>query len=68
MALLHCACGIDVHAHVVPEAFPAYLGSTRPTPWPSTQPAPDVGGLCHRHVMVGGKHYRTVSEIGRAHV
>lgn len=62
MALLRCACGVDVHAHVVPEAFPAYLGSTRPTPWPSTQPAPDAGGLCHRHVMVGGKHYRTVSE------
>ena len=62
MALLHCACGIDVHAHLVPEAFPAYLGSTRPSPWPSTAAAPDAGGLCHRPVLVGGKHYRTVSE------
>ena len=62
MALLHCACGIDVHAHVVPEAFPAYLGRSRQLPWPSTAPAPDAGGLCHRHVLVGGKHYRTVSE------
>ena len=60
MALLHCACGIDVHAHVVPEAFPAYLGRSRQLPWPSTAPAPDAGGLCHRHVLVGGKHYRTV--------
>ncbi len=62
MALLHCACGIDVHAHLVPEAFPAYLGRTPSLPWPSTAPAPDADGLCHRHVLVGGKHYRTVSE------
>lgn len=62
MALLHCACGIDVHAHVVPEAFPAYLGRTLHLPWPSTAPAPDGDGLCHRHVLMGGKHYRTVSE------
>lgn len=57
------ACGIDIHAHVVPEHFPAYLGKTVPAPWPSTEPAPDAKGLCHRHVMVGGKHYRTVSEL-----
>jgi len=65
-AMLHhvagCACGIDVHAHVVPEQFPAYLGRTRPAPWPATEVAPDVRGMCHRHVMVAGKHYRTVSE------
>jgi aminocarboxymuconate-semialdehyde decarboxylase len=62
MSLLRCACGIDVHAHVVPEAFPAYLGRTVPDPWPSTAPAPDARGLCHRHVLVGGKHYRTLDE------
>lgn len=57
-----CTCGIDVHAHVVPERFPAYMGRTVPVPWPETTPAPDAKGLCHRHVLVGGKHYRTVSE------
>jgi aminocarboxymuconate-semialdehyde decarboxylase len=57
-----CGCGIDVHAHIVPEHFPAYLGSTVPDPWPSTTLAPDAGGMCHRHVMVSGKNYRTVSE------
>ena len=68
MALLRpiaCACGIDVHAHLVPERFPAYLGRTVPSPWPVTTDAPDetrAKGLCHRHVLVGGKHYRTVSE------
>lgn len=62
MALLHCPCGIDLHAHVVPEAFPAHLGSRAPAAWPSTAPAPTVGGLCHRHVLVGGKHYRTLDE------
>lgn len=60
--LLGCACGIDIHAHVVPEHFPAYLGRTVPSPWPSTEAAPDAHGLCHRRVMVGGRHYRTVSE------
>ena len=56
------ACGIDIHAHVVPEHFPAYLGRKVPSPWPSTAAAPDAKGLCHRHVMIAGKHYRTVSE------
>ena len=62
MSLLACAHGIDMHAHVVPDAFPAYLGSKAPSPWPRAAPAPDANGLCHRHVMVGGKHYRTISE------
>lgn len=61
MALLRCPCGIDVHAHVVPEAFPAHLGRTAPVGWPSTVPAPEAG-RCHRHVLVGGKHYRTLDE------
>jgi aminocarboxymuconate-semialdehyde decarboxylase len=62
MTFTPCACGIDVHAHVVPDYFPAYLGSTAPDPWPSMAAAPDAKGLCHRHVMVKGKNYRTVSE------
>lgn len=57
-----CACGIDLHAHVVPAHFPAYLGRTVPSPWPSTADAPPAQGLCHRHVLVQGRHYRTVNE------
>lgn len=61
-ARLRCACGVDMHAHVVPEHFPAYLGSRVPADWPSTVAAASVGGLCHRQVMIAGKNYRTVSE------
>ncbi|MFC3001474.1 amidohydrolase family protein [Falsiroseomonas tokyonensis] len=44
---------IDIHAHVVPGAFPA-----RDLPgWPSMAPA--EGG--QRHVMIDGKPYRTVA-------
>jgi aminocarboxymuconate-semialdehyde decarboxylase len=53
-----CACGIDVHAHVIPHDFPRYLGNAMPADWPSMAPA----SACHRHVMVSGKVYRTVSE------
>jgi aminocarboxymuconate-semialdehyde decarboxylase len=60
---LACACGIDIHAHVVPERFPAYLGRTVPSPWPVTADATPSKGLCHRQVLIGGKHYRTVSEL-----
>jgi aminocarboxymuconate-semialdehyde decarboxylase len=49
---------IDVHTHVVPENFPAYAGSGRGVPWPSMAEA----HACHRHVMISGKVYRTVSE------
>ena len=48
---------IDVHTHVVPQDFPAYSGRHAATPWPSMAPAQ----ACHRHVMVSGKVYRTVS-------
>lgn len=51
-------CGIDVHAHVVPEHFPNYIGSRLPAEWPSMAPA----HACHRHVMISGKVYRTVSD------
>lgn len=53
-----CACGIDTHAHVVPHDFPRYLGSQLPADWPSMAPAQ----ACHRHVMIAGKVYRTVSD------
>lgn len=48
---------IDVHTHVVPESFPAYLGHRLDAPWPSMAPA----HACHAHVMVSGAVYRTVS-------
>ena len=51
-------CGLDVHSHVVPDNFPAYLGSKVPAQWPSMTPAHE----CHRSVMIAGKLYRTVSD------
>ncbi|GGY41713.1 amidohydrolase family protein [Pseudoduganella albidiflava] len=54
-----CTCGIDVHAHFIPHDFPHYLGSAVPADWPSMAPA----HACHRHVMIAGKVYRTVSEM-----
>jgi aminocarboxymuconate-semialdehyde decarboxylase len=49
---------IDVHTHVVPERFPAYAGHDVKAAWPSMLPA----RACHRHVMLSGKVYRTVSD------
>jgi aminocarboxymuconate-semialdehyde decarboxylase len=49
---------IDVHTHIVPEDFPPYADSARDVPWPSMAPA----HACHRHVMISGKVYRTVSD------
>jgi aminocarboxymuconate-semialdehyde decarboxylase len=49
---------IDVHTHVIPENFPAYAGRGRDVPWPSMAQAQ----ACHRHVLISGKVYRTVSE------
>jgi aminocarboxymuconate-semialdehyde decarboxylase len=49
---------IDVHTHVVPENFPPYKGSGRDVPWPAMAEA----HACHRHVMISGKVYRTVSD------
>jgi aminocarboxymuconate-semialdehyde decarboxylase len=51
-------CGVDVHAHVIPGSFPRYLGVATPSGWPSMAPADE----CHRHVMIDGKNYRTVSD------
>ena len=49
---------IDIHTHIVPENFPAYAGKGRDVPWPSMAEA----HACHRHVMITGKVYRTVSD------
>lgn len=49
---------IDIHAHVVPESFPAYAGKIRNTPWPTTCPA----GCGHRHIMLRGQIFRTISD------
>jgi aminocarboxymuconate-semialdehyde decarboxylase len=49
---------IDIHNHVVPENFPAYAGKGRDVPWPSMADA----HACHKHVMISGKIYRTVSD------
>jgi aminocarboxymuconate-semialdehyde decarboxylase len=49
---------IDIHTHIVPERFPAYAGQGRDVPWPSMADA----HACHKHVMISGKVYRTVSD------
>jgi aminocarboxymuconate-semialdehyde decarboxylase len=49
---------IDVHNHIVPESFPPYAGRGRDVPWPSMADA----HACHKHVMISGKLYRTVSD------
>lgn len=56
---LHCSCGVDTHAHVIPAEFPRYMGSSVPADWPSMAQA----HACHRHVMISGKIYRTVSDL-----
>lgn len=53
-----CTCqAVDIHTHVVPASFPPYIGKGKDIPWPSMAEAHP----CHRHVMVSGKVYRTVS-------
>ena len=52
------SAAIDVHNHVVPEQFPRYAGKGRDVPWPSMAEA----HACHKHVMISGKVYRTVSD------
>ena len=49
---------IDIHTHIVPERFPPYRGKGRDVPWPSMADA----HACHKHVMISGKLYRTVSD------
>ncbi len=57
-SLATCPCGVDVHSHIIPHDFPDYLGGAAPAGWPSMAPA----HACHRHVMIDGKNYRTVSD------
>jgi aminocarboxymuconate-semialdehyde decarboxylase len=57
-AISRCTCGIDIHAHVVPSSFPAYMGAAVPADWPSMADAKP----CHKHVMMAGRVYRTVSD------
>ena len=53
-----CGCGgIDVHTHIVPMEFPPYLGHHLSVRWPSMVPAQP----CHRHLMLDGEVFRTVS-------
>lgn len=49
---------IDVHTHFVPESFPAYLGMSPDTPWPSMADAKP----CHKHILISGKQYRTIND------
>jgi aminocarboxymuconate-semialdehyde decarboxylase len=49
---------IDIHTHIVPENFPAYRGKRKDVPWPSMAEA----HACHKHVVISGKLYRTVSD------
>jgi aminocarboxymuconate-semialdehyde decarboxylase len=49
---------IDLHTHIVPEQFPKYAGRGANVPWPSMADA----HACHKHVMISGKVYRTVSD------
>ena len=49
---------IDIHTHIVPEKFPPYAGKGKDVPWPSMADA----DACHKHVMILGKLYRTVSD------
>jgi aminocarboxymuconate-semialdehyde decarboxylase len=51
--------GIDVHTHFVPENFPACPHAGAAAVWPSMAPAQQC---CHRHVMISGKVYRTVTD------
>lgn len=55
---MSCICGVDVHAHVVPSDFPANVGNTIPKGWPLMAHADS----CHKHVVIDGKNYRTVSD------
>mgnify|MGYP001226544773 CR=1 FL=1 len=54
--LAGCGC-VDVHTHVVPLEFPKYAGRHAGARWPSMTDAKP----CHRHVLLDGKVYRTVS-------
>jgi aminocarboxymuconate-semialdehyde decarboxylase len=58
MTRLCQCCGVDVHAHVVPAEFPAYLRGAEPKAWPSMVAA----DACHKTIVIDGKNYRTISD------
>jgi len=49
---------IDIHSHIVPAVFPR-SSKSGVRGWPSMEPAGD----CHRHVVINGEQYRTVSDL-----
>jgi len=57
-----CDQGIDIHAHFVPSAFPICTTHVLPSGWPSNEHVLGSGGECQCHILVDGKHFRTVSE------
>jgi aminocarboxymuconate-semialdehyde decarboxylase len=54
---------IDIHTHIVPAEFPAYAGKHVTqfggAQWPQMAAAHDCR---HKHVMIDGKNFRTVSD------
>ena len=52
------APAIDIHTHFVPEHLPALPGGLSEPTWPLMAAADNC---CHRHVMVKGSIYRTVT-------
>lgn len=53
------AISIDVHTHFVPENMPPMPGGGPIEHWPSKA---DGSSCCHRHVMIAGSVYRTVTD------
>ena len=49
---------IDVHTHLVPAEFPAYLGKCANLPWPSMK----HDGCGCAQIIIQGKNYRTVND------
>ena len=50
---------IDVHTHIVPADFPAYVGRAGAQRWPQMQACDHPG---HKTVVIGDKPFRTVSD------
>ena len=50
---------VDVHTHFVPDRLPALPAGFSEATWPSMAQADNC---CHRHVMVKGSIYRTVTD------
>lgn len=57
-----CSRGIDIHAHFVPSTFPICSTHVTPSGWPSNEHVLSSAGECQCHILIDGKHYRTVPE------